>query len=298
MAIHHATRARAEKIGVILTENEDGSVTAFWPERGVRLSAISAKNAVEDIIARQNAIREADARPASFLDGAKVHPDYVEAAVNHPLIGAALDLLHDEQPPLNRQIELARRLEGAYIDDNAIARSVDGVALDGAVAYSEGVLTADCPFNPEDEAQQEWADEWYTAWDEAADAKSEEEEETRTGSVVSEKYRAKYAEAGHPEHCGDWLAELLNGLCKNDAGTNLDLFTEICGMNGVKLGHLKLEKPSDRGRYRMTGRNMLARRVFLDEKLILPEALGGVKTPPPEWMAMVAPRYKKSKKGA
>ena len=52
------------------------------------------------------------------------------------------------------------------------------------------------------------------------DAAHAGDEEERVGSVVSEKYRARYAETGHPNNCGDWLREVLDNLCKNKAGTN------------------------------------------------------------------------------
>ena len=46
-------------------------------------------------------------------------------------------------------------------------------------------------------------------------------------------------EAGHPTHCGDWLAETLNDICLNKEGVNLELFEGICGLNGVDTAKYK-----------------------------------------------------------
>ena len=126
------------------------------------------------------------------------------------------------------------------------------------------------------------------------DAAHAEDEEERVGSVVSEKYRARYAEAGHPNNCGDWLREVLDNLCKNKAGTNIELFTEICAANGVDATQRKLEKPSDRGRYVMSGRNELSRVVWAAKELKMPESINGGASfiPPAEWLADVQARFK------
>lgn len=163
-----------------------------------------------------------------------------------------------------------------------VLRNPVGIALDGAVAYAEGTVTADCPY----EEGTDEAEEWFVAWDEAADAATEQAEEDKvSGSVVNSKFRARYAEAGHPTHCGDWLAEKINGIVQNKEGTNLELFEEICGMNGVDLSKYNRETKGWRGRLRMTGRNLLAKVVFKNDGILkLPETLGGEVKAPQEWM--------------
>lgn len=161
----------------------------------------------------------------------------------------------------------------------------NGVPIDGAAAYREGIPAADNPFNneSEDEAEKNAAEKWYSDWDEAADA-NEEEKTTQGGSVVNGKYRTIYAERGHPNHCGDWLAVVLNEQCLTTPTFNIARFEEICDLNGVSLAKYDRTRPGWSGRLRMTGRNLLARRVFLNEgTLVLSNQLTLVA--PSEWMA-------------
>jgi hypothetical protein len=160
----------------------------------------------------------------------------------------------------------------AATEPTKVERSPKGVALDGAVAYKEGTPSGDNPYLAEDMGEEEgdahqFAEEWDAAWDAAADENAESED--KGGSVVSEKYRAKYAEAGHPTHCGDWLAETLNALCLTKAGTELDRFEAICAANGVDTSKYKRTGVGWQGRIRMTGRNLLAKAVFKAKGLLL-----------------------------
>lgn len=161
------------------------------------------------------------------------------------------------------------------------------VPNNGAEAYKAKFMAADCPF---DEGTDEY-EQWNSDFDAAADAaegynepdKDEpednpeevvaemEEEEKVPASVVKDEYRARYAEAGHPAHCGDELAILLNNLCLTKTGIDLPRFEAICEANDVNLSKYNRTTKGWEGRLRMTGRNMLASRVF---------AAGGViKTP-------------------
>lgn len=110
---------------------------------------------------------------------------------------------------------------------------------------------------------QEWKEEQADADGEDAD------EEEERGSVVPAKYKALYAEAGHPTHCGDWLAETLNRFCRVVDGetgketTDLDALETIANANGVapeRYGKLGIATNGWQGRYRMTIRNMLTPR--------------------------------------
>jgi hypothetical protein len=170
-------------------------------------------------------------------------------------------------------------------------RNINGIPADGAVAYRQGIMTADCPF---EEASDE-AEAWYTAWDEAADAAVDaEEDDAKSGSVVNAKYRARYAEQGHPTHCGDALAVLLNNHCAGTSATNLELFEHICGLNGVDTSKYNRTSRGWQGRIRMTGRNMLAKKVYANGgKVVMPETLGGEVQMPADWMS--AQRFKNVK---
>lgn len=112
----------------------------------------------------------------------------------------------------------------------------------------------------------------------------EGEEEERTGSVVPDVFKKRYAEAGHPGHCGDWLAVTLNGLCQTTDGkktiTDLDRLEAIANANGVapaRVDKLGTATNGWQGRYRMTVRNMLAKVVADKGFLFIPEGCG-VKT--------------------
>ena len=136
---------------------------------------------------------------------------------------------------------------------------INGVAKDGKVAYKEGTPAADCPYLEESDDFARWNEDWDTAADEAS---AEETKEAKVGSVVTNRYRAQYSEMGHPTHCGDELAVLLNAICQNKAGTNLEMFTAICAANGVDLTRYKSNSKGWQGRLRMTGRNLLSKKVY------------------------------------
>ena len=139
---------------------------------------------------------------------------------------------------------------------------INGVPTDGAIAYKEGFMAGECPYIEEDDLD---FNRWNAEWDAAADIHEEEEAEARRpkgpGSIITNRYRANYSELGHPTHCGDELAHLLNNLCSNKAGTNMELFEAICAANGVDLSKYNRTNKGWQGRLRMTGRNLLARKV-------------------------------------
>lgn len=112
------------------------------------------------------------------------------------------------------------------------------------------------------------------------DAQPEDEEET-SGSVVPDTFKKRYAEAGHPGHCGDWLAETLNALCQTKDGkkviTDLDRLETIANANEVspdRVDKLGTATNGWQGRYRMTVRNMLAKKVADKGFLFVPEGCG------------------------
>lgn len=146
---------------------------------------------------------------------------------------------------------------------------ISGVPRDGGEAYKQGVPASDCPFAEESDDFSRWNDEWDRAADEATEIETREK---KPGSVVRSEYRARYSESGHPTNCGDDLAVLLNNLCLNKAGVNLELFEAICAANEVDLKKYDRTKRGWQGRLRMTGRNLLSK--------VVKENGGLVKMPP------------------
>lgn len=191
--------------------------------------------------------------------------------------------------------------EKAEVDPTpVIARNANGVPLDGATAYAEGIMAAD---NPYEEGTDE-ADQWDSQWDQAADEAPEDEGGDKGGTVVASKYRQKYAELGHPTHCGDWLAQLLNNYCIGDKNTDLEVFERICSLNGVDTSKYKRHGTGWQGRIRMTGRNLLAKKVFAAKKIVVPAVGEGADDAnehheikaPADWLA--AQRYSKPAEAA
>jgi len=112
-------------------------------------------------------------------------------------------------------------------------------------------------------------------------AAGDEDEDERTGSVVPDVFKKRYAEAGHPGHCGDWLATTLNKLCQTMDGkkviTDLDRLEAIANANDVspdRVDRLGTATNGWQGRYRMTVRNMLAKKVADKGFLFVPEGCG------------------------
>ena len=166
---------------------------------------------------------------------------------------------------------------------------INGVPTSGTLAYKEGVVAGDCPYMEDDPEFNRWNDEW----DAAADEHELANKPPKVGSVVTNRYRAIYSESGHPTHCGDALAIFLNNMCSNKAGTNLELFERICQMNGVDLSKYNRTTKGWQGRLRMTGRNLLAKRVLENGgKLRLPDELGWEYTFDREWVDTTANKYK------
>lgn len=324
MTIHHSQVRKAEKLGVQLTEEGD-TVRAFWPKRALVVVGASPSDALAQVQAAIALIDGLDYRMVPATDEPRlvyVYKDDSEAEVlvgcpmppvaAHKAIVIAKDAVWaqvdgetsetetwDDTPGNTGGYDGPFGASGASSTVSETVKTVDrinGIATNGAVAYSEGTPAGDCPYNSETEDDEEYAhfERWNEEWDAAADA-AEAEDDSKGGSVVSEKYRAKYAELGHPTHCGDWLANLLNNLCLTKKDTDLERFETICQANGVDTSKYKRDGVGWQGRIRMTGRNLLAKQVYL--------AGGVIKTPvegadpeyraPADWMA--AQRFKMPK---
>ncbi|QIG66071.1 hypothetical protein PQB35_gp15 [Ochrobactrum phage vB_OspP_OH] len=332
MSIHHTQIKKAEKAGIILEEIEGSeNVLARWPKRAVSMEFASAADALTQMDAIQRIYSEFNDKYTvqTGIEPRMIHVVWPEEGISEAMTPTdAIKRLRKDKVTFSMQSFSdtlgnghAENVDGSdapehgaksddepFEDPNPVSlvvkRAENGVALDGGVAYREGTPAGDCPFNSETDDDEEYAnfEKWNEEWDAAADEAAENGEEqdgTPTGgSVVSARYRQRYAELGHPTHCGDWLAETLNGFCTGSAHTDLTVFEAICGENGVDTSRYKRDGIGWQGRIRMTGRNLLAKRVYTAGGILrLPVTLhqDGVTElkAPAEWMA--AQRYKMPK---
>ena len=127
---------------------------------------------------------------------------------------------------------------------------------------------------------------------------TEEQEQTRR-IICGPKYREIYRERGNPNHCGDWLAETLNGEFSTvqDDTIKFDTvaFEECLRENGVPMDGkwAKLPESGQRGwqgRYRMNGRQKLEIEVTRNRKLKLK---GKNKRVPKEWLDAMLDKHNK-----
>lgn len=194
------------------------------------------------------------------------------------IFGATADAVLDEM----------KAIQASYNGWPEEEETKDVIPKDGGIAYHLGVPAADCPY-PEN---SEDSNRWYDEWDAAADEEEEGGKPAVPGSVVTNRYRSQYSEYGHPTHCGDELAILLNNLCLNKAGINLELFEAICAANGVNLAKYNRTTKGWQGRLRMTGRNLLAKRVRENGgKLLMPDDLGEYQLSQ-DWIIQAELKYK------
>lgn len=87
----------------------------------------------------------------------------------------------------------------------------------------------------------------------------------RRGSVVKLSYKKKYAERGHANTCGDWLALQLGEAFPSPL--DVRAFEAMLDANGVRHAHWKKTNP---GLLRMSGRMALAAKVAAAGKLVIP----------------------------
>lgn len=282
--IHHATAKKAEKLGIMLRAIEEhdahfpdahlaGAVGAYWGEFNVHAFGFgdkAAQLALNEAIALQ-AIKKT--LPEGSIVNKPTEPNLVLVYNNH-----TRDRVLDRNG--TTPSDALAMLEGEYKWYEIACPQ------NGSEAFKQGFMAGDNPY----EDGTEEADAWDEAWDEAADAEAAGDDEPLGGSVVRDYYRHKYAEQGHPNHCGDWLAVTLNNLVQGKTQTDLERFEAICNANGVSLDKYNRTTPGWQGRLRMTGRNLLVKKVYLAEGVLtLPAGmfpdLGDTLRAPADWMA-------------
>ena len=288
MSIHHTKMKQAIEMGCYLGVTENHRYRIFWPQRGVELIASSPDAALREMKATQEILKNPNYRVTS--DGKEPLIRLINYNFNKQMVGTPdfpSSILAQLEAKNTRWVPMTEDPPPRPEETSAIA----GVPTSGAVAYQKGVPVADCPYMEEDEEFTRWNNEW----DEEADKELEREIHPKgKGSVITNRYRANYAEMGHPTHCGDELAILLNRYCSNKAGTNLEIFEAICEANGVDLAKYNRTTKGWQGRLRMTGRNLLAKRVRENKgRLQLPSWLGEeYQQLDQEWLEQAEYKYK------
>ncbi len=111
---------------------------------------------------------------------------------------------------------------------------------------------------PEDEEEEAELEQEETE----AEEEQEAEHEESGGDVVGAEYRARYAEAGHPRHCGDWLAVTLNEMVGETKHLNVEALDRLAQLNGIDVSKYNRTNLGWQGRLRMTFRNLLARKIW------------------------------------
>lgn len=131
----------------------------------------------------------------------------------------------------------------------------------------------------------------------APEGEDEAEEDKGPSTVVPEKYKRQYAEAGHEGNCGDWLAATLIRLTTGaDGKLSPDLVDEIARLNGLKTDKYNRTTPGWQGRLRMTVRNSLVKVVCKQGFLQVPATESGDSIQAPaEWVAAKLPKPKAPK---
>lgn len=167
-----------------------------------------------------------------------------------------------------------------------------------AIDWTRSELEAEFVDNQDgsdDEGEQEEnpVDDEGELTEEAAN-EGEQEEGSGKGSVVAAKYRKRYAEAGHADNCGDWLANVLAEETHGTEGFDLEAYTHLLDSNGVDYSKYQNRSRGWQGRFRMTTRAILTKAVAASGYLIV---RGNKKVKAPaEWVELNKPKPKKTKK--
>jgi hypothetical protein len=288
--IHHQHVKRAEKMGVTLTpEPEYNRVVAFWPAHNLRIYGQDARYAIQQMLAAQKVIQENAEHTIKIVNDPRVPWNVLIVRNGEQLDGSMPPIMWAEEELMdhipNEEYPGEVTDPGETSGPNSGTKqefredknplTIEGVPTDGKLAHQKGFAIVDNPFMEGDEGDDgnadfaRWNEEWEASAGEALDEKPEEEEpEEKIGSVVKTKYRAIYAERGHPTHCGDELAVKLNNLVLDGSRCNIEYFKMIMDANNVDMSKYRTTGNGWQGRYRMTGRNKLAKVVHSNGGLL------------------------------
>ena len=123
----------------------------------------------------------------------------------------------------------------------------------------------------------------FEASDEEPDGESESEEpeEKVVNSIVKPKYKDKYIENAKASGAKgkaarrsnwDWLSQMLATYCLSDKGKiDIGAFTDVLDANGVDHSRWLNRTKGWEGRFRMTGRVALQRKVADSGRLVWPD---------------------------
>lgn len=268
MSIHHTKVKQAIALGCHISQADEHKFRIFWPQRAVELFGSTIDESLHEMEAAQDILNN-HVDYKLITNGVDCQVVLVDDVARKRMAGTPAS-------PSNISSVLEANEAQWVAEDmpsimSIVRDNIGGIAKDGGIAYRQGVPASDCPYDEAEDGFTRWNDEWDTA----ADKATAEPERPKVGSVVTNRYRAQYSESGHPTHCGDALAILLNSLCSNKAGTNLAIFERICAANKVDLSKYNRTTKGWQGRLRMTGRNLLAKRVVENNgKLMMPEGMG------------------------
>ena len=251
--IHHSQASKAEKIGVRL-EEQGQFIKAIWPARNLHVFGVDARWAIEQMEAAQRLVKFAEDRGNEL----SLKPSLQAPTMVHLIIDG----------------EETKGVNAPMVWWN----SKEQIQFNGEPEKTVLIKVVGPSGEPIEDVDEN---------DESVDEESTEEK--KPASVVKQRYRAKYAELGHPTTCGDELAQKLDNLVHNKGGTNIELVDMLAKANEINLDKYSRTTPGWQGRLRMTFRNMLAKRVHANGGVLkLPEGWpeGSELKMSQEWMSL------------
>lgn len=198
-------------------------------------------------------------------------------------------LLDDVQALINMERDF-KSFDWDLMEDDTVEITVKGTAIEVKGLRAAAAFELAKKMWIESRAELDIDDEEADAEvEEEIDAEIEEEGKNAGGSVVGSRYRARYAEMGHPTHCGDWLAFTLKNITTNKEGVNVPMLDAIADLNGIDISKYRREGHGWQGRLRMTTGNLLRRVIWLADGILhIPDGVLPEQTTlkaPGEWMA-------------
>lgn len=199
--IHHATIAKAAKLGVVMTQDDaTGVVLAHWPDKNKRAYSIAgqAPAVLEDMRAWQMIVRE-----------------YPNLKVGQPYV---------KDGNYVWEIELRGKVvgEGGRLND-AFEDALDAISKPAKGKATKEEDDGDETDREEsDEAEVEDEAEGATAFDKLMNAEDDEDEEDNGKSMVKKRYKRAYRP--HKMTCGDEISSLLTAhvRVKTEDGWRVD----------------------------------------------------------------------------